>query len=466
MLSGKKMIDKNTYNSVIDRSVAVQAYWKTIPAPRRGELLRIFSKLLRDNKIPLSHTVVNDSRKIISEAEGEVQEMIDVCDFAVGLSRQLYGLTMPSERPDHRLQEMWHPLGVVGVISAFNFPTAVWAWNHSLAIICGNSVVWKPSPKGINSANHCKKLWDSACIEYGLPVCDLLLVIDGANDPALWMAEDKRIALFSATGSTEMGKILAPKVAERLGKSLYELGGNNAMIVTPHADINLAIRAIVFSAVGTCGQRCTTLRRLIIHEDIYDAVVTRLVSAYKSLKIGNPLDRNVLVGPLISEDSLVNMTYVLRLCASKGYKVHGGELLDHLGPNYINPAIVEVHTQCELVKKETFAPILYAMKYKTLPEAIKLHNDVSQGLSSCIFTNDVRESELFLSAVGSDCGIVNVNIGTSGAEIGGAFGGEKDTGGGRESGSDSWKNYMRRSTVTINYGRTLPLSQGVIFEIT
>lgn len=456
------MIDK--YNSMIETSVEAQKKWQSIPAPQRGELIRIFCNQLRDHKIPLAEQIVRDSKKILTEAMGEVQEMIDICEFAVGLSRQLYGLTMPSERPNHRLQEVWHPIGVVGVISAFNFPMAVWAWNHALAIVCGNSVVWKPSPRAIGCAKLCKMVWDYACHDSGLQSQDLLQILDGANEPAVWLAEDKRIALLSATGSTEMGKILAPKVSERLGRGLYELGGNNAMIVTPHANLELAIRAIVFSAVGTCGQRCTTLRRLIVHEDIYDMVMAKLSNAYMNLLpfIGNPMDSKTLIGPMIDQASVNRMKEVLIDCMDQQYRVQGGA---DLGNCLVTPAIVEVTEQCEIVKTETFAPILYVMKYKTLEEAIALQNDVPQGLSSCIFTDNMQEAEIFISAAGSDCGIANINIGPSGAEIGGAFGGEKDTGGGRESGSDSWKAYMRRVTVTINYGKDLPLAQGVKFDI-
>ena len=464
--SNTQMTTKHEYNELIEKSVAVQKYWQTIPAPKRGELIRVFANLLRNNKTRLAVQIVTDSKKIISEGEGEVQEMIDICDFAIGLSRQTYGLTMPSERPNHRLQEIWQPIGVVGVISAFNFPMAVWAWNHALAIVCGNSVVWKPSPKTVGCAVQCKELWDIACEMSGYySAKDLLLIIDGANQPAVWMADDTRIALLSATGSTEMGKALAPKVAARLGKGLYELGGNNAMIVTPHANLELAKRAIVFSAVGTCGQRCTSLRRLIVHTDVYDDLVEELVRAYGHIKIGDPMDRSTLVGPLISEESVTNMQLVLSMCREKGYIVHHGNFLSDIGSNFVRPAIVEVTEQCEIVKHETFAPILYVMKYETLEEAIALQNGVDQGLSSCIFTDNLQEAETFISAIGSDCGIANINIGPSGAEIGGAFGGEKDTGGGRESGSDSWKAYMRRVTVTTNYGKDLPLAQGVQFDI-
>jgi aldehyde dehydrogenase (NAD+) len=453
------------YNSQIESSCTAQKYWQSVPAPQRGELLRIFSNVLRDQKSVLAEQIVKDSRKIISEGEGEVQEMIDICDFALGLSRQMYGLTMPSERPNHRMQEIWHPIGVVGVISAFNFPMAVWAWNHALAIVCGNSVVWKPSPKAVGCAVMCKKAWDVACDIAGLPAHNLLMILDEDIAVSYLLAKDKRVALLSATGSTEMGKALAPQVAERLGRGLYELGGNNSMIVSQYANLELAKRAIVFSAVGTCGQRCTTLRRLIVHSSVYDKVLESIKSAYTKLVIGDPMDRKTLVGPLIGFDSLTRMQDVLNSCKSKGYIVTGGTPIPELGLGYVNPAIVEVTEQCELVQTETFAPILYVVKYDTLEEAIALQNGVTQGLSSCIFTDNVQESEIFISAAGSDCGIANINIGPSGAEIGGAFGGEKDTGGGRESGSDAWKTYMRRMTVTVNYGKDLPLAQGVQFDV-
>jgi len=459
------MNEKN-YESVIQESVSAQKWWQSVPAPSRGELIRNFANALRQQKDILANQIVFDSKKILSEANGEVQEMIDICDFAVGLSRQLYGITMPSERSNHRMQEIWQPFGVVGVISAFNFPMAVWAWNHALAIVCGNSVVWKPSPKAEGCALKCKILWDEVCIDINMPEAkSLLRVILGGNEISNWLAEDRRISLLSATGSTEMGKALAPKVAKRLGRGLYELGGNNAMIVTPHANLELAKRAIVFSAVGTCGQRCTTLRRLIVHRDIFDSLINDLIKIYDKLPIGDPLDPKTLVGPLISIDSVLKMQDVLNQCRLKGYHVHGGEPLPHIDNCCVKPAIVLIHEQCELVKQETFAPILYVMQYNDLEEAIALQNDVTQGLSSCIFTDNLQEAEIFISSIGSDCGIANINIGPSGAEIGGAFGGEKDTGGGRESGSDSWKQYMRRVTITTNYGKDLPLAQGIKFDI-
>jgi len=455
---------RETYNLLVGDSITVQKIWKTTPAPKRGELIRLFGNNLRKNLISLSKDVTKESRKILVEGIGEVQEVIDMCDFAVGLSRQLYGLTMPSERKDHRLQEIWNPLGVVGVITAFNFPVAPWGWNFCLAIICGNSVIWKPSPRTMKVSYKCKEIWNETVKEFGMPVKDLLQVIDGANPEAEWMADDERINLLSATGSCEMGRALAPRVSARLGKGLYELGGNNAMIVSQYANLDLASRAIVFSAVGTCGQRCTSLRRLIVHESIYDILLPKLKKSYSNLPIGDPINRKNLVGPLIDNKALTKMQDVLTKCVEIGYKVHGGEPLPDLGDSYVKPALVEVDDQSGLVKQETFAPILYIMKYKTLDEAINLHNDVPQGLSSCIFTNNIQEAETFISAVGSDCGIVNINIGPSGAEIGGAFGGEKDTGSGRESGSDAWRQYMRRSTVTTNYGKELPLAQGIVFD--
>ena len=385
-----------------------------------------------------------------------------MCDFAVGLSRQLYGLTMPSERPNHRLQELWHPLGVVGCITAFNFPMAVFAWNFCLAAVCGNSIIWKPSPRANECAEGIKKAWDKVSGDFA----DLILVLEGGNEEAVSICKDKRIALVSATGSTQMGKELAPMVSARLGKLLLELGGNNAAIVCPSADLDLTIKGIAFSACGTTGQRCTSLRRLFVHEDIYDDCVKRLQDCFDDLIIGCPSKESSQIGPLISEESYNNMQEILDSLKSKGVEVIGGERINIEDPKefYVKPALVLVNDIEEEMLKETFAPILYVKKYIDIKDAIFMQNDVAQGLSSSIFTNDMRESELFLSGSGSDCGIANVNIGTSGAEIGGAFGGEKDTGGGRESGSDAWKNYMRRVTATINYGDELPLAQGVEFD--
>lgn len=455
------------YDEAVAVAILAQKRMRQLPAPQRGKLIQTFCSLVGQYKDSLAHMITKEARKIKTEASGEVQEIIDICEFAVGLSRQLYGLTMPSERKDHRMQEVWHPLGVVGVISAFNFPMAVWAWNHALAIVCGNSVVWKPSPRTEECALICKQVWDQACKVAGMDwAADTLQLVTGGNEVAEWMADDHHIALLSATGSTAMGKNLAPRVATRLGKGLYELGGNNAMIVTNSANLDLAVRAIVFSAVGTCGQRCTTLRRLFVERKIYTQLVHRLAAAYEKLPIGDPAVDGTLVGPLIDEASALHMQHVLTLAQSQGaVNVIGGDLLPELGAAYVKPAIVEVESQLPVMKEETFAPILYVMPFYTLNQAIGLQNDVPQGLSSCIFTNNLQEAEQFLSAVGSDCGIANVNIGPSGAEIGGAFGGEKDTGGGRESGSDSWKQYMRRQTVTINYGNDLPLAQGLSFDV-
>ena len=450
------------YTKIINDQIEAQKKWRTVPAPVRGELIRKFGNKLRENLVSLGKGVTKESKKILVEGIGEIQEVIDMCDFAVGLSRQLYGKTMPSERQDHRLQEIWNPIGVVGVITAFNFPVAPWGWNFCLAIVCGNSVVWKPSPKTMEVSYLCKKIWDETVDSDDQS--KLLEIIDGDVNEAKWMAQDKRINLLSATGSCEMGKELAPLVAERMGKGLYELGGNNAMVVSKHANLDLAVRAIVFSAVGTCGQRCTTLRRLIVHESKYDELLERLKKSYSSLPIGNPIKRENLVGPLINQQALDKMQGVLKECKEKGYAIHGGEPLTDLGEGFVQPAIVEVPEQCDIVRTETFAPILYAMKYTELDKAIAIQNDVDQGLSSCIFTDNIQEAETFISAQGSDCGIVNINIGPSGAEIGGAFGGEKDTGGGRESGSDAWKQYMKRTTVTTNYGKDLPLAQGITFD--
>ena len=455
-------ITKPEYDQILEKAASIQKKWREVPAPRRGELLRVFGNQLRESQEDIAHCIMTDAKKIRAEALGEVQEAIDMCDFAVGLSRQLYGLTIASERPEHKLQEAYHPLGVIGVITAFNFPCAVWAWNHCLSMVCGNSVVWKGSPKALNVTAACKKAWDQA-VQNCMPsegFEDLLQLIDGHKEQAEWMADDPRISLLSATGSTEMGKALAPRVSARLGKALYELGGNNGMIVSQHANLDLAIRAIVFGAVGTAGQRCTTLRRLIVQEQVYDELLNKLQPAYASLPVGDQFKADTLVGPLIDAGAVEKMQSVLSSAREKGYIVHGGE---SLGDCLVCPAIVEASEQCELVRTETFAPILYVLKYSKLEEVIQLHNGVPQGLGSCIFTDNLQEAETFTSAIGSDCGIVNVNIGPSGAEIGGAFGGEKETGGGRESGSDAWKQYMRRSTITINYGKSLPLAQGIKF---
>ena len=455
-------MDLNNYNQIVSRANNVQKLWQKVPAPKRGEVIRSFGNKLRDHKSELAALITKDARKIISEAEGEVQEAIDMCDFATGLSRQLYGLTMPSERPNHRLQELWHPLGTVGCITAFNFPMAVFAWNFCLAAVCGNSMIWKPSPHANSCAHAMKKIWDEISGDFN----DLCIILEGGKDEAVALCQDRKIHLVSATGSCEMGKELAPIVGARMGKTLFELGGNNAGIVCPSADIDLAIKAITFSAAGTSGQRCTSMRRLFVHEDIFEACIERLKTSFDNLVIGDPNDPSTQLGPLISENSYKEMQASLSNAKDAGALIIGGERLDIESPFdfYVKPAICIVDEIIEEMKEETFAPILYIKKYKTLGEAINYQNDVNQGLSSAIFTNDIRESEFFLSAEGSDCGIANVNIGTSGAEIGGAFGGEKDTGGGRESGSDAWKAYMRRVTATVNFGSDLPLAQGVEFD--
>ena len=455
-------MNNSEYEVLINKSQEISLKWRDIPAPQRGELIRLFGEELRLQKEQLAQTITKEARKIKTESLGEVQEAIDMCDFAVGLSRQLYGLTMPSERPNHRLQELWHPLGVVGCITAFNFPMAVFAWNFCLAAVCGNSIIWKPSPRANECAEGIKKAWDKVSGDFA----DLILVLEGGNEEAVSICKDKRIALVSATGSTQMGKELAPMVSARLGKLLLELGGNNAAIVCPSADLDLTIKGIAFSACGTTGQRCTSLRRLFVHEDIYDDCVKRLQDCFDDLIIGCPSKESSQIGPLISEESYNNMQEIIDSLKSKGVEVIGGERINIEDPKefYVKPALVLVNDIEEEMLKETFAPILYVKKYIDIKDAIFMQNDVAQGLSSSIFTNDMRESELFLSESGSDCGIANVNIGTSGAEIGGAFGGEKDTGGGRESGSDAWKNYMRRVTATINYGDELPLAQGVEFD--
>ena len=455
-------MDLNNYNQIVSRANDVQKMWQKVPAPKRGEVIRSFGNKLREHKSELATLITKDARKIISEAEGEVQEAIDMCDFATGLSRQLYGLTMPSERPNHRLQELWHPLGTVGCITAFNFPMAVFAWNFCLAAVCGNSTIWKPSPHANSCAHAMKKIWDEISGDFN----DLCIILEGGKDEAVALCQDRKIHLISATGSCQMGKELAPIVGARMGKTLFELGGNNAGIVCPSADIDLAIKAITFSAAGTSGQRCTSMRRLFVHEDIFETCIEKLKVSFDNLVIGDPNNPSTQLGPLISENSFKEMQLSLSNAKDDGALVIGGERLDIESPSdfYVKPAICIVDQIIEEMREETFAPILYIKKYKTLDEAINYQNDVNQGLSSAIFTNDVRESEFFLSAEGSDCGIANVNIGTSGAEIGGAFGGEKDTGGGRESGSDAWKAYMRRVTATVNFGSDLPLAQGVEFD--
>jgi aldehyde dehydrogenase (NAD+) len=442
--------------------------WRNVPPPRRGELVRLFGEVLREEKEALGRLVSLEAGKILQEGLGEVQEMIDICDFAVGLSRQLYGLTIATERPGHRMMETWHPLGVVGVISAFNFPVAVWAWNACLAFVCGDSVVWKPSEKTPLTAAAVQVLFERAASRFGDAPEHLSQLVVGARETGEALVGDPRVALVSATGSTRMGRIVAPRVAARFGRTLLELGGNNAMVVGPSADLDLAERAITFAAVGTAGQRCTTLRRLLVHESIFDKLVPRLRQIWAQVPVGNPLDAGTLVGPLIDAAAFDAMQAALDQARAEGGDVTGGDrLLAELFPEayYVRPAIAEMPGQTGITLRETFAPILYVILYSDLDEAIALHNAAPQGLASSIFTNDLREAEAFLSAAGSDCGIVNVNIGPSGAEIGGAFGGEKETGGGRESGSDAWRNYMRRATNTINYSRDLPLAQGINFSM-
>ena len=450
------------YDDLVKASQKAHKKWRIIPAPQRGEIIRQFGNELRNQKSELAKVITKEARKIVSEAEGEVQEAIDMCDFATGLSRQLYGLTMPSERPDHRLQELWQPIGIVGCITAFNFPMAVFAWNFCLASVCGNSIIWKPSPHATGCADAIKKIWDKVAGEHK----ELVLIYKGGNDEAIALCKDPNISLVSATGSTQMGKELAPLVSARLGRTLLELGGNNAAIICPTADLDLTVKGVTFSAAGTTGQRCTTLRRAFVHENIYKEFMEKLHAYYATLKVGDPSDASSQIGPLISERSFEDMQNVLMSLKNKDVKIFGGQRLEVGDPSefYVMPAIVEVSQVEDEMLSETFAPILYVKKFTDLNDAIHMQNNVKQGLSSSIFTNDMRESELFLSSEGSDCGIANVNIGTSGAEIGGAFGGEKDTGGGRESGSDSWKTYMRRVTATVNYGSELPLAQGVEFD--
>ncbi|HYI65193.1 MAG TPA: aldehyde dehydrogenase family protein [Allosphingosinicella sp.] len=436
--------------------------WRMVPPPRRGELVRLLGEVLREEKDELGRMVSRETGKILSEGLGEVQEMIDICDFAVGLSRQLYGLTIATERPGHRMMETWHPLGVVGVISAFNFPVAVWAWNACLAFVCGDSVVWKPSEKTPLCAAAVEALFVRAAERFGDAPVGLLELVQGGRETGEALADDPRVPLVSATGSTRMGRSLGPRVAARFGRALLELGGNNAMIVAPSADLDLAERAIAFSAMGTAGQRCTTLRRLFVQDEVYGRLVPRLKTVWTSARVGDPLDPGTLVGPLVDLGAVEAMQAALAEAREQGGAVHGGERLQG---SYVRPALVEMPEQSAVMVKETFAPILYVLRYERLEDAIALQNAVPQGLASSIFTTDLREAETFLSAAGSDCGIANVNIGPSGAEIGGAFGGEKETGGGRESGSDSWRAYMRRATNTINYSRDLPLAQGVDFSI-
>jgi aldehyde dehydrogenase (NAD+) len=468
MIGSVKSTDKEAYEKTIQTAQNAFLEWRNWPAPKRGEVVRQLGEALREQKQYLGQLVSYEMGKSLQEGLGEVQEMIDICDFAVGLSRQLYGLTMHSERPSHRMYEQWHPMGIVGIISAFNFPVAVWSWNAALAWVCGNVTVWKPSEKTPicgNAVQHIvAKVFEANQVPEGVNC-----LIQGDRTVGEWMSNDTRIPLVSATGSTRMGKELNKAVAGRLGKTILELGGNNAIIISEHSDLDMSLIGAVFGAVGTAGQRCTTTRRLIIHEKVYDSFVSKLTKAYQQIKIGNPLDANNHMGPLIDQDAVKMYLNSIEACKKEGGKflVEGGVLTGagYESGCYVKPCIAEAQNHYQIVQNETFAPILYVMKYATLEEAIAIQNGVPQGLSSAIMTLNMRESELFLSAKGSDCGIANVNIGTSGAEIGGAFGGEKETGGGRESGSDAWKAYMRRQTNTINWSNSLPLAQGIKFDL-
>ncbi len=464
-----QMDDRASVDAKIAKAQAAFLKWRTVPAPRRGELVRLLGEELREHKDALGALVTAECGKILEEGKGEVQEMVDICEFAVGISRQLHGLTIASERPGHHMREYWQPLGPVGIISAFNFPVAVWAWNTALALACGDPCIWKPSEKTPIVALACQALLERAIAKFGADAPEgLTNVIVGMRDVGEQMVDDSRIALVSATGSTRMGREVGPRVAARFGKCLLELGGNNAIIVAPSADLDMAIPGIVFGAVGTAGQRCTSTRRLIVHSSVYDNLVPRLKKAYTGIRIGDPLAAGTLVGPVIDEASFSGMEKALQNAIAEGGTVTGGgRVLANQYPDayYVQPAIVEMPSQSKSMCEETFAPILYIVKYETLDEAIALQNGVPQGLSSSIFTTDVREAEAFIATGGSDCGIANINIGTSGAEIGGAFGGEKETGGGRESGSDAWRAYMRRQTSTVNYSRELPLAQGIKFDV-
>lgn len=453
------------YDAVMAAAESAFVHWRMVPAPQRGEIVRQIGDELRSAKASLGRLVSLEMGKIFQEGLGEVQEMIDICDFAVGQSRMLYGLSMHSERPRHRMMEQWHPLGPVGVISAFNFPVAVYAWNAMLAAVCGDVVIWKGSEKTPLCSVAVQRIMARVLQRNGLPE-GIFNLVTGGREVGEWMTHDPRIPLISATGSTPMGRAVGETVAARLGRSLLELGGNNAIVITPNADLEMAVRATVFGAVGTAGQRCTSTRRLIVHTSVFDEVKTRLLAIYRKVTIGNPLEAGTLVGPLIDQGAVDTMQAALRKVVEEGGTLlFGGEPLTDRPGFYVRPALVEAENHFEIVQDETFAPILYLIRYSTLDEAIALHNGVRQGLSSAIFTLNMREAETFLSALGSDCGIANVNIGTSGAEIGGAFGGEKDTGGGRESGSDSWKAYMRRQTNTMNWGSDLPLAQGITFDV-
>ncbi|MCD8520249.1 MAG: aldehyde dehydrogenase family protein [Alphaproteobacteria bacterium] len=473
LIGSTAMTPVSEVDAIAAKAQAAFKEWRAVPAPVRGEFVRLLGEELRVQKDALGKLVTLECGKILSEGLGEVQEMIDICDFAVGLSRQLYGLTIASERPGHHMREMWQPLGPVGIISAFNFPVAVWAWNAALALVCGNSLVWKPSEKTPLTALACEKIFKKAVERFrqsGHKIPDnMLQMIIGGRDVGEAMTAHKAFPLISATGSTAMGRAVGEVVAKRMGRSLLELGGNNAMVIAPSADLDMAVRAILFGAVGTAGQRCTTTRRLIVHKSIKAELLEKLVKVYGQVRIGNPLEPSTLVGPLIDKAAFEGMEKALEAAKAQGGKIlaGGGRATDGVpdGGYYVKPALVEMPGQTDIVKHETFVPILYVMEYTDLEAAIDLQNDVPQGLSSAIFTTDMREAERFLSATGSDCGIANVNIGTSGAEIGGAFGGEKETGGGRESGSDSWKAYMRRQTQTLNYSSALPLAQGVVFDV-
>ena len=463
-----KSISTEEAGAVIGRADAAFKAWRNVPAPKRGELVRLLGEELRAAKADLGRLVSIEVGKIPSEGLGEVQEMIDICDFAVGLSRQLYGLTIATERPGHRMMETWHPLGVVGVISAFNFPVAVWSWNAALAFVCGNSVVWKPSEKTPLTALACQAIFERAAKRFGADAPEglsQLLIGDRAIGEVL--VDHPKVPLVSATGSTRMGRDVGPRLAKRFARAILELGGNNAGIVCPSANLDMALRAIAFGAMGTAGQRCTTMRRLFVHDSVYDQLVPRLKKAYDSVSVGSPLESSALVGPLIDKAAFDGMQKALKHAAESGGAITGGMRVDqgHDGAYYVKPALVEMPGQTGPVLEETFAPILYVMKYSDFDQVLELHNAVGAGLSSSIFTLDLQEAERFLSVEGSDCGIANVNIGTSGAEIGGAFGGEKETGGGRESGSDAWRAYMRRATNTVNYSKALPLAQGVSFDI-
>ena len=471
-------ITEDEYDRIVDRAHRAFLRWRQVPAPRRGEVVRQLGLRLREAKAELGQLVTLEMGKIISEGEGEVQEMIDICDFATGLSRQLYGLTMKSERPDHRMFEQWHPLGVVGVITAFNFPVAVWSWNAAIAAVCGDSVVWKPASKTPLTAIACIKIAEAVCRENEVDPAIFSLTVGPGSTVGERLLHDRRVPLISATGSCQMGYRVAEVVGRRVGRTILELGGNNAIIVTPSANMDLAVRAILFGAVGTAGQRCTTTRRIIVHESVREELVSRLIGAYESVRIGDPRDLETLMGPLVTRNALEEMRKAIERIKGEGGEIlYGGEPLegeDYPGGHYVAPCLAAVENEYEIVQEETFAPILYIIGYGEsssspreavgeIEEAIALHNGVPQGLSSAIFTENLREAEYFLSERGSDCGIANVNIGTSGAEIGGAFGGEKETGGGRESGSDAWKAYMRRQTNTVNWSADMPLAQGIVF---